>query len=121
MSRDSDDLPKIRIYEVQGGSDRDSNNLMGCYFQQVNTPGHFGLFEPGDDHRIPTVPEEIDGDQFQFVRGGTLWTVTEFIVDELTNKARAHWSNGRGVEDDDGTFQAQAGPTFEEASSSATA
>ena len=116
-----DDLPKLRIYKVQGGTARDSINLMGCYFQQVDQPGHFGLFEPQDGHRIPTVPEVIHENHFQFVRGGTLWSVTNFIIDPLTNEAKAHWSNGRGVSDDDGTFQAQAGPTMEEASSSATA
>ena len=121
MSYDSEDVkdpsPKLRIREVFGGSDRDKADLETCYFQQVGNSGNYCLFEIGDGHQIPTAPAQIQsGEDFQFIRGGTLWTVTDYYNDGKI--AKGHWFNKRDAANDDGSFQAQAGPTFEEESAS---
>ena len=123
MSYDPADIkdpsPKLRIREVVGGSDRDKADLETCYFQQVGNPGDYCLFETGDDHQIPTAPLQIQsGKDFQFIRGGVLWTVTDYYVDGKI--AKGHWFNSRGEANDDGSFQAQAGPTFEGEESAAS-
>jgi hypothetical protein len=114
--------PKIKIHHVDGGSGRDKADLESCYFEQVGNPGVYRLFENGDDHSIPTAPSLLrSGTDFQFIRGGVMWTVTEFFIDPL--KAHGHWQNTRPrpTGDDDGSFQAQAGPTVEGEKSAASA
>ena len=116
MSYDPEDVkdpgPKLRIREVVGGNDRDKADLETCYFQQVGNPGNYCLFEIGDGHQIPTAPSQIQsGEDFQFIRGGTLWTVSHYFNDGKIAKGR--WFNTRDASNDDGSFQAQAGPTVE--------
>lgn len=125
MSNDPENLPqdsKIQIHRVDGGNPRDKADLESCYFEQVGKPGDYRLFEDGDGHTIPTAPSILrSGSNFHFVRGGVLWTVTEFFID--TQSAKGLWSNtrSRSTGDDDGSFQAQAGPTMEGEESAASA
>lgn len=121
--------PKIRIYEVDGGTTTDTANLMGCYFEaSQNSPDVYLFFGDGGNH-IPTIPEFliVGTPGFQFIRAGILWTVSEFVIDTSdpsNEKANGHWSNPRNPSkgDDDGHFQAQSGPgPAEEVASSASA
>jgi hypothetical protein len=110
----------IRIDRVHGGSDHDLTNLTSCYFQQVGGPGDYQLFQRGNDEPIPTAPSSLrSGTDFQFVRGGVVWTITKFEIGSA--KASGNWFNTRRVEADEGTFQAQAGPVGEESAASASA
>ena len=119
--RDPDDA-KIKIHHVDGGTGRDKTDLESCYFEQVGNPGIYRLFEAGDDHSVPTAPSLLQsGTNFQFIRGGVLWTVTEFHID--SQSAHGRWNNTRSrpVSDEDGSFQAQAGPSVEGEESAASA
>ena len=110
---------KIKVHTVKGGGDQDKSDLTSCYFEQLGNPAEYALYEIGDDHVIPTTPSELrNGTNFQFIRGGVLWTVTDFHIDPL--HARGRWFNTRDAAQDDGSFQAQAGPTFEEQDSAAS-
>ena len=127
MSYDPENLrvpedSKIRIRTVHGGNNRDKIDLETCYFEQVGNTGDYQFFEAGDNHTIPTAPLLLqNGSDFQFIRGGVLWTVTEFYIDP--ERAHGRWNNTRSrpTSDDDGSFQAQAGPTVEGEESAASA
>lgn len=125
MSDVPTESPKIRIKEVDGGTDVDRANLLGCYFQSQGSPDIYQFFGVSDNH-IPTIPEFLVDNTpgFQFIRAGMLWTVSEFDIDQINETADGRWSNPRNplMGDDDGHFHAQSGPgTVEETASSATA
>jgi hypothetical protein len=111
---------QIWIDRVRGGSNRDLTNLTSCYFQQVGGPGDYQLFQRGNNLQIPTAPAPLrSGTDFQFVRGGVVWTITKFEIDSV--RASGNWFNTRDTEREDGSFQAQAGPGVEESTASASA
>jgi hypothetical protein len=117
----SDDPIKIKITKVFGGDDSDKNELKDCYFTLSDVPGNYH-FHGKHDNPIATIPEVLTSDSdFQFIRAGMLWTVSEFHVDPVKETAHGHWNNPRHVDDDDGEFHAQAGPGAEETASSAKA
>ena len=117
---DPESIIRMRIRTVRGGNNRDKTDLESCYFLQFGNPGDYGLYETGDDHQIPTAPALLQsGRDFQFIRGGVLWTVTNFNTDGQT--ATGNWFNTRNAAQDEGSFQAQAGPTVEGEESAASA
>lgn len=112
MSKESIEDPKIMIWDVEGGDSADKENLMHCYFEA----GSLDIYQffSGKGDLIPTIPEFLlaDTPAFQFIRAGMLWTVSEFEIDQRTEKAHGRWRNPRHPArgDDDGHFQAQSGP-----------
>ena len=114
---------KMFVRTVRGGNNKDKNDLTSLYFQQLGNPGDFALYEDYDDHQVATAPALLhSGRYFQFIRGGVLWTVTSFLCDG--EEATGNWFNTRSTEQDEGSFQAQAGPPpleVEESAASANA
>jgi hypothetical protein len=49
---------------------------------------------------------------------GVVWNVTNFAIDHEV--AKGNWTNGVQIDNDDGTFTAQAGGTLEEEASAAS-
>ena len=102
---------RIIIDEVISGGPTDKDDLLGCYFQNVEgSPDLFSLHVPGGCP-LPTKPQFLRyGQDFSFFRGNYFWTVTEFKIDERA--ASGTWHNDdfeSSRADDDGTFTAQAG------------
>lgn len=119
----SDNPSQITINHVhiRNGEPKDSANLMGCYFEEVGQSNEWRLYSKLGDH-IPTIPDNLtSGTNFEFIRVGMLWNVTEFKIG--LGVARGDWANPRHERsgDDDGSFQAQSGVGAEEGSSAATA
>ena len=114
MSEKPTDGSPIMINQVtvkRGNSvDQDIDNLMGCYFEEINGhPNQYHFFSKLDNH-IPTAPDILtSGTDFKFIRAGMLWTVTQFTIG--LGKASGSWENPRHLKsgDDDGSFQAQSG------------
>jgi hypothetical protein len=83
------------------------------------------LFFYPDGEQIQTDPPVIAGDiEFTFTlkdMKDIIWTISKLAIND--EFAIGSWSNTRKTNDDDGTFQAQAGPSLgqDEAASSAKA
>lgn len=114
----------INDVKVKRGNsvDQDINNLMGCYFQEINgQPNEYHFFSKTDNH-IPTVPDNLtSGTDFQFIRAGMLWHVTQFTIG--LGLANGNWENPRHRKtgDDDGSFQAQSGAAQDDEASASSA
>ncbi len=102
---------KIIIDSVISGGPTDKDDLMGCYFESIDgSPDAFGLYAPGG-FPIPTKPQFlVYGQDFMFIRGGFLWRVSDFKIDQECGSGT--WRNDdfeSSRSDDEGTFTAQAG------------
>jgi len=124
MSDDPINNQKITIHVVEGGTSADQGNLMDCYFEAQASPDSYQFFGNGGNH-IATIPEflAVDTPGFQFIRAGMLWTISDFEIDQRSEKASGHWRNPRRPmkSDDDGQFQARAGGSLGGEASAATA
>jgi hypothetical protein len=124
MSDQTTETTKLTIRVVNGGDPADRDNLMDCYFEAQGSQDVYQFFGAGDNH-IATIPEflTVDTPGFQFIRAGMLWTVTGFDIDQRNQTANGLWRNPRRPRtgDDEGHFQAQAGPPIMESASSANA
>lgn len=110
---------KIIINSVTGGKQVDWDSLMGCYFQNVeDSPDAFSLHVPSGCP-IPTKPQFLsNGEDFKFIRGGFLWSITGFQID--LNNVSGTWNNtDRDPAQDEGTFTGQAGGGVGESAASA--
>ena len=110
---------KIIINSVTGGKQVDADSLMGCYFQNVeDSPDAFSLHVPSGCP-IPTKPQFLrSGEDFKFIRGGFLWTITGFSI--YLSCVSATWNNtDRDPAQDEGTFTGQAGGGTAESAASA--
>ena len=124
MSDNATEKTKIKIVKVDGGDVVDAASLMGCYFEAPDSRDIYQFFGEGDNP-IPTIPEflTLETPAFQFIRAGMLWTISALEIDQVAETANGRWSNPRHPSkgDDEGHFQAQAGPPLEVSASSATA
>ena len=112
---------KIVIDSVIGGGPTDKDDLMGCYFQSVDdSPDAFAFYAPGG-FPIPTKPQFlIYGQDFMFIRGGFVWNISEFKIDQSCTSGK--WNNDdfeSSSADDEGTFTGQAGGGVPETAASA--
>lgn len=95
---------KIKIDTVTGGNDKD--DLKGCYFLPSTTvSGAYDFFDT-NNHSLAT---GITGTTFPFVLHGHNWDIENLVISDTA--ASGDWSNDHSgiTEDEDGTFQAQAG------------
>ena len=93
---------------------------MGCYFQNVDdSPDAFSLHVPSGCP-LPTKPQFLrSGEDFKFIRGGFLWSITGFEINLET--VCGNWNNtDRDPAQDDGTFTGQAGGGVPESVASAS-
>jgi hypothetical protein len=116
------DPKKIKIDTVDGGRPEDHEALKRNYFEATTVNDTYLFYSPNGE-QIRTNPPVLANDRnFSFElkeMPGVNWSVNNFkITYEL---ASGNWTNDIQVDNDDGTFQAQAGPSFEETVSSATA
>ena len=112
---------RIIITTVERGGPTDKNDLMLCYFQSVDgSPDAFSFHDPSGNP-IPTRPQFlVYGQNFMFIRGGFLWNVTDFKIDQSCGSGK--WNNDdfeSSPADDEGTFTAQAGGGVPETAASA--
>jgi hypothetical protein len=106
---------KIKIDTVHGGSTKD--NLKGCYFLPTANPGDYEFYDK-NNNPIETDPSPlVTGTDFSFTLAELDWTISNFIISPT--EASGDFSNQ--PEEDEGSFQAQAGPGVEETVSSANA
>jgi hypothetical protein len=109
---------------VQKGAPVDNHVLKGTFFQPTGVHDTYLFYYP-DGEQIQTDPPVIAGDiEFTFKlkdMKDIIWTISKLAIND--EFAIGSWSNSRNTNDDDGTFQAQAGPSLgeEEAASSASA
>ena len=99
--------------------DKDIDNLMHCFFEEVGQSNKYRFYSSTGDH-IPTIPEELtSGEDFQFIRTGMLWKVWDFVIGN--GQGSGNWENARHPKagDDDGSFQAQSGGGVEVSSAKA--
>jgi hypothetical protein len=128
MSDDRNVPNKIKIFAVEGGTDHEQGDLESCYFLQLGNRELSMFFDP-KYVLIPTAPAFVTNGVFTFIRDGKLWMIDEFFINP--KNANGKWRiiqplehlrrPGLPEEDNDGAFQAQAGPTVEDAVASATA
>ena len=112
-------IPIKKVHTDNGGDD--GNDLLNCYFEEVDgDPKHFNFYEEDGtqiitkvDGIVSPVSKHVD---FTFELDGLFWTVTNFHISEGNLDARGHWSASDkppdgGEEDgtETGTFQAQGG------------
>jgi len=117
-----DDSKKIRIKEVQGGDSRDQQALKRNYFYPTGVNDTYQFFDPGDDPIVTHPPVVATGVNFSFTlkeMPEVTWNISNFDIND--QNAAGNWNNSQRIELEDGSFQAQSGPTFEEVGSSATA
>jgi hypothetical protein len=118
----NDDPKKIRIENVQGGDAQDQNALKRNYFLPTGVNETYRFFDPGDDPIETNPPVVATRYNFSFTlreMPGVTWMVSNFDINN--ESAFGNWTNTHKIELDDGSFQAQAGPSVEETVSSATA
>lgn len=109
---------KIKIYAVEGGTTRDQDDLRDCYFVQLSGDNLYQFYSP-TNRPIQTVPPFVSTGSFTFILDDKLWSIN-LVIDP--QNASGQWRNNiQLASDDDGSFQAQAGPTIYEVASSATA
>ena len=115
---------QIDKVNIKKGVPVDNHVLKGNYFQATGVHDTY-LFYYADGEQIQTQPPVIAGDiEFNFsLKGmpGVTWTISRLAINN--EFAIGNWSNTNNPKDDDGTFQAQAGPSLgeEETASSASA
>ena len=117
-----DDAKKIRIKDVQGGDTRDQQALKRNYFYPTGVNNTYQFFDPNNDPIVTTPPVVAEGVNFSFSlreMPEVTWNIINFDINDQV--ASGNWNNSARIELEDGSFQAQAGPTFEEVGSSATA
>ena len=120
----NEEMQRITIDDVIGGSIRDRQSLMRNYFMATGVNETYQFFTPSGE-LIPTTPVVVaSGVTFSFFlreAPGTIWTIAGFDVHE--GHARGDWKNGRQTSAEEGTFTAQAGGGAgeEDTASSATA
>ncbi len=117
-----DEAKKIRIKDVEGGDSRDQQALKRNYFYPTGVNSTYQFFDPGDDPIVTEPPVVATGVDFSFSlkdMPGVTWNISKFEINDQA--ASGMWNNSARIELEDGSFQAQAGPTFEEVGSSATA
>ena len=116
------DPKRIKIDNVTGGRPQDHEALKRNYFEGTTVNDTYLFYSLNGEH-IPTNPPVLANNRgFSFElkeMPGVIWNVTNFAIDHLA--ASGNWTNGLQIDNDDGTFTAQAGPGFEETVSSATA
>jgi hypothetical protein len=114
---------KIRIDFVTGGNIHDENALMNIFFLGTGVNDTYQMFTRNGQPIETSPPVIATGVTFTFnlrEMPGVIWTVKEFEIGP--EKAKGNWSNPlHSPEDDDGSFQATAGPAVENAVASATA
>ena len=101
---------KIRIDTVHGGRPEDRQTLKRNYFLATGVNDTYQFFDPGDD-LITTEPAVVARDvvfQFQLKEmPDVTWTVSKFEI--TPDHARGDWTNTLKIDEDEGTFTAQAG------------
>jgi len=121
----SDDVKKIRIDHVQGGSARNQQALKRNYFLATGVHDTYQFMSPSDEVIVTDPPVVATDFDFSFTLKETpkvTWTITKFQISELDGKASGNWTNTDQLEQEDGSFQAQSGPGLpEEESYSANA
>jgi hypothetical protein len=115
-----EDPTKIKIDTVHGGDPRDHQALRRNYFLPTTVNDTYLFYAPSND-LIPTDPPVLaTGRDFSFElkeMSGVTWSITNFaITPEIAN---GNWTNDHQIENDEGTFVAQAGGTLEEEASAA--
>ena len=111
----------VVINHVDGGTQRDKDALLGCFFQFF-TAGEWGFCDRHGKQKSTAPAGYIySGKEFKFILDGCIWTIKN--LDLNSNSARGTWSNDRGIQihvGEDNTFTAQAGSNLDyEAASSA--
>ena len=114
------DPRKIRIDTVNGGRPQDHEALKRNYFEGTTVNDTYLFYSPSGE-QIKTIPPVLADDRnFSFElkeMPGVIWNVTNFAIDHEV--ASGTWNNGLQISDDEGTFTAQAGGTFEQEASAA--
>lgn len=112
----------IKIKQVTGGSPVEQDQLKGCMFKTTVTPGQYLFYDKNDDE-ITTDPSPLTtGTDFSFTLNSIDWSVTSFVISGNDDNGTASGNWTTPPEQDEGSFQAQAGASLdEEGASSATA
>ena len=95
---------KIKIRTVTGGHHKD--DLKGCYFvPSTIITGAYDFYDKNNNE----LKSGITGDTFDFSLNSLAWTISDLVI-SLT-AANGKWTNNadRFGDEEDGTFQAQAG------------
>ena len=108
---------KIKIHKVTGGQHKD--DLKGCYFLPSSTIS--GAYDFYDTNNNVLESGVSGGSDFSFPLSGYSWRILNLVI-SLT-AASGDWRNNAGgiEEEEDGTFQAQAGGGADPAEKDATA
>lgn len=118
----NDDTQRIKIDKVEGGNQRDQQALKRNYFMATGVNDTYQFFTPNDE-LIPTTPVVVaTGVEFSFFlreMPGVIWTIKNFQA--AGEHAQGNWTNTHQIDEEEGSFQAQAGAAAEESSSAATA
>ena len=75
MSDDANSPTKIKIFAVEGGTQRDKDDLTNCYFVQLSGVDLYQFYSP-TNQPIQTVPPFVTTGRFCFIRDDKLWSVT---------------------------------------------
>ena len=114
---------KIHIDVVTGGDIHDEQALKNIYFLGTGVNNTYQLFTRNGWPIETSPPVVATGVTFTFnlrEMPGVIWTIKDFEIGP--DKAKGVWSNPlHSPESDDGSFQATAGPSVENAVASATA
>jgi hypothetical protein len=107
---------KIKIDNVTG--DKDKDDLKNCYFLPTSVTGTYDFYDTNNNLLASGL---TSGTNFSFTLDTIDWEITNFVISDTA--ASGDWSNNNSpAEDQDGTFQAQAGggADSEESASAAT-
>lgn len=121
----SDDVKKIKIDNVVGGSQKDQQALKRNYFLATGVHDTYQFLSPNDEVIVTDPPVVATDFDFSFSlkeMPKVSWSVSNFKISELDGKASGHWTNTDQLDQEEGSFQAQSGPGLpEEESYSANA
>src|SRR5258705_13932571 len=94
---------KIKIDNVTG--DKDKDDLKNCYFLPTSVTGTYDFYDTNNNLLASGL---TSGTNFSFTLDTIDWEITNFVISDTA--ASGDWSNNNSpAEDQDGTFQAQAG------------
>ena len=102
---------KIRIDTVKGGRPQDQQALRRNYFLATGVNDTYQFFDPGDDLITTDPPVVATGVVFQFAlkeMPHVTWTISNFEIHH-EDHAKGDWTNTEKIDNDEGTFTAQAG------------
>lgn len=110
----------IKIRQVTGGSPVQQDDLKGCRFKTTGTSGQYLFYDKNDDE-ITTDPSPLTtGTDFSFTLDSINWSVTEFQISGNDDNGSASGSWSTPPEEDEGSFQAQAGAGLDEEASASS-